>query len=412
MFALFLYCNTTYGWKSSFQRKFMQIEDDDQIKSRISLIEDSLSIYYFISASSFDAHDIKNGKSEVRNYLAKYKDCIEFLDNEEEESSYDDQFHIDQESLHSQHESASSEDDEEKPIIMDRCQFPKFHYLTHVMDMIERFGSTKNFDGGINESHHKYLTKTTGSRTQGRIDLFDEQTSTNLADKIILEKASLYLKGYKSQSKINEDKSSSKMIRNGDIYVHHLSSKFTLDRNGKLKWTKTQYMFPAEVKAFLSSYLTSLSRHVSILNCFTDLVWKHQTIRSHPYFRGNEWYDWVTLRWITGDRSQREYFCPAKVLVFVEVENELHACVHSTLFDEKNMSPSKKALKIWKERGKSSVVQYWTMETEFRMVHVTSINETVFVYDDFDDKDMSNMTDIKIEVKPIELWESKHFGKK
>ena len=52
------------------------------------------------------------------------------------------------------------------------------------------------------------------------------------------------------------------------------------------------------------------------------------------------------------------------------------------------------------------------METEFRVVHVSSINDTVFVYDDFDDEDMSNMTNIKIEIKPIEVWESKHFGKK
>ena len=43
----------------------------------------------------------------------------------------------------------------------DRCQFPKYHLMTHVIPFVERYGSIMNVDAGQNESHHKYLTKST-----------------------------------------------------------------------------------------------------------------------------------------------------------------------------------------------------------------------------------------------------------
>ena len=55
--------------------------------------------------------------------------------------------------------------------------------------MILQYGSARNFDGGPCESNHKYLSKQPGSRTQKRINTFDEQTQTNLASKIVLERS-------------------------------------------------------------------------------------------------------------------------------------------------------------------------------------------------------------------------------
>ena len=43
---------------------------------------------------------------------------------------------------------------------------PKFHLLTHFVDMIERFGAPKNYDSQCPEQNHKYLAKKPGQRSR------------------------------------------------------------------------------------------------------------------------------------------------------------------------------------------------------------------------------------------------------
>ena len=84
-------------------------------------------------------------------------------------------------------EEKSELEDENGIMNGDKCTFPKYHYWKHIIPQTINYGSAKNFDGECSKSNHKYLTRKSGSRTQGRIDTFDEQTSYNLSSKIVID---------------------------------------------------------------------------------------------------------------------------------------------------------------------------------------------------------------------------------
>lgn len=410
VFALFLYCMTSYGWNNAFNSKNTQIEDCDEITKRVSLLEDTISIYYFLTTKSFSKSNIQRGREEVKSYLKKFKECIEYLEFAPDTVSDDDSTtscssgsYNSKKSI-ADDESIPDSDDDEK---IDFCTFPKFHYLLHVIDMIIKFGSSLNFDGAMNESHHKYLTKTTGMRTQGRTDVFDLQTANNLASKIVLEKA---FRRMDSSTTLNS-KNQSQFQNN--LYMHEYSSKFSVEANGQIKWAKKQYKLLPKVSAFFKAHVINKLNAGDQLLGFTDLIWKGNLIRAHPSYRNKEWYDWVIIQWamVVNKRNNRldsVYNCPAKVLLFFNLNGESKAIIHSTKVDEKTGLPSKAANTLWKKRGSSSVLQYWEMESGFRIVSIKVINATAFVYPDFSDVEMTEETRFKIEIKARDVFENKH----
>lgn len=416
VFALFLFCQTTYGWNVPIKSKNKLCDNMDQIKLRLSLLEDVISIYYFLSRKSFHIQDVDRGKKEVKSFLRKFKNCVEYFDFEPE--YYSDDSEGSDDSLDGQDDNEGQDDEDEEKVITDRCTFPKFHYLLHVIDMIVRFGSASNFDGGMNESHHKTLTKAPGSRTQRRTDKFDEQTSNNLASNIVLEKAFRFLKrGTDCNANHNSSDSPLKRkIDDSNITLNSTSSKFTITNDfSNIQWTKKTYKLSPTVFSFLKTELKKEDKKHKIdrpVIGFTDLNWKGTIIRAHPSYRKKEWYDWVTVQWNVyhskRDTVLRTYYCPAKVLLFIQKNNNLFAVVHSTEVDEKTGKPLKPAKTIWKQRGSSKVVQFWTMEKNFRLINVRSINGIAYVYPDFDDEEMTHQTKYKIEIKNREQWENKH----
>ena len=113
-------------------------------------------MYQFMFQEQFDKSKLSDAQREVSKYMREIKNILEF---------------------------GRDDKDNDKAT----CKFPKFHYLKHVFPMIMEFGSARNFDGGPNESHHKYIAKAPGNRTQGRDDTFDEQTCYNISAQIMLD---------------------------------------------------------------------------------------------------------------------------------------------------------------------------------------------------------------------------------
>ena len=416
VFALFLFSMTTYGWNAPVSSTYTQCKNGNQIKLRISLIEDTISIFYLMSCKSFRIQDIDKGKSEVKKYLTKFKQCIEFFEFEPEYESEDNR--SDDDSLIADGE--SDEDEEEEKLKVDRCRFPKFHYLLHVLDMIVRFGSSQNFDGGMNESHHKYLTKAPGQRTQAKTDKFDEQTSTNLVSKIVLDKAFNSLRRNdltNLNSNQNGNQNCESKEDNQGTSIHPLAAKFDVDATSvasNIRWRKKKYQYPQNLITFFSKVFKEFSQRdetVSITG-FTDLCWKGKMIRAHPNYRYSEWYDWVIVKWNVYNKRNvitRSYFCPAKVLLFLKANSIFYAIIHSAEVDEKNGKPLPAARNVWKTRGSSKVCQFWTMEKDFRYVPVETFNDIAFVYSDFSDEEMTKETKFKIQIKKKDEWEYKHL---
>ena len=130
----------------------------------------------------------------------------------------------------------------------DECTFPKFHYLKHVIDQIVAFGSAKNFDGGCSESNHKYLTKKPGSRTQGRIDTFDEQTSYNLSAKIVLDRAFDGIQ--RNQERKQNESNVSTQVK---ISKHKCATSFTLSVDG-VGCHQRRMIYKMKEESFLKMY--------------------------------------------------------------------------------------------------------------------------------------------------------------
>ena len=160
IFALYLFTMTTFGWNFVMNKSK---KSKDTIYLVIHALEMTLTIYQFLYEDKVDmkCHSKVRKHQHHLNEVMKYMKIIrKILVNGT---------HLDKD--------------------VDPCQFPKFHYLKHIFPMIKKFGSARNFDGGPCESNHKYLSKQPGSRTQKRMDVFDEQTSYNLASKIVLERS-------------------------------------------------------------------------------------------------------------------------------------------------------------------------------------------------------------------------------
>ena len=416
LFLLNLFCMTTYGWEFPFNARNVLCRNHEEIKRRVSLIEDTISIYWFLTNSSFPVKDLKRGKEEVKKYLEKFQSCVQYFNNA---SMFDNDEYLGNEE--EVDDEVVDEIDERKG--MDLCKFPKFHYLLHVMDQIERYGSTLNFDGSRSESHHKYLTKQPGERTQGRMDVFDEQTSTNLSYKLVLER--IFNDRGDDDDEVIEDKEDINDCFN-HITKQSATVTFDINENGSTvstKWTKKAFNLNDNVLEFIKNEIFGTDPKLKSIMGFTELSWKGQIIRSHPNFRGHEWYDWVELQWEVSSRRRNDrsltYTCPAKVFMFLEIKGHqyfpptqsgcsYYALVHSTKMDENSLLPERRAHQMWKNRGQSKCFRYWTMEVPLRCVSVETINGLSFVYPDFMDKEMCVKNDFVIEVKSKNDWLGKH----
>ena len=420
MFALSMFLMTTYGWELSFSNEVSKEVDPGIVRRRIDLVQKTLFIYKFLVQENFPKTLIHLGKNKVRKYMSLYKEVAEWKgtnDHESEDTVEDDITEelevIGEEEILNEAALVTAED---------KCTFPKFHYLVHVLSQIERFGSALNFDGGSCESNHKYLTKAPGTRTQGRLDTFDAQTSFNLSAKIVLDKAFRYLNfdtSFGVSNTLNAMTDEGEQCTPG-IVIHTHSSHFYVfdsDEGSQITW-KLGLVSPKE--EFPKLAIEALHRHIvvpgweqSVITGFTCLNWNGNIIRAHPSYRsGKHWYDYVNVNW-EGMRGQIpvNYTCPARVYMFLNIYNHpiigngMYAIVHSTAVCGRNpLRPTLPARTIWNSRGKSDMFRFWEKEKTCQCIPVASIQSLAFVYKDFSDEDMTKQTGYVIEAKPMSEW--------
>ena len=452
MFALSLFLMTTFGWNFSTEGECSMHKGQRIVKRRILLVQRTMSIYKFLSQKRFPKNCRQNGDVTVRNYMSLFKEVIDWRDKisignkrrmREEER-------IAETSSEPLENLRAEEDDwnEASEGYVNNCKFPKFHYLLHVLDQIETFGSAQNFDGGACESNHKYLTKSTGKRTQGRMDTFDYQTAFNLSAKIVLDRACRKLnikasfgvsRNFNSQPDKFNSQLDNETIANSDfeddqketiafedncprksgISINKCSSHFTLksiDGVPKIEWknglVKPKSRYPRIATKWIEDNLMANGWEKSIIHGFTCLDFKGNIVRAHPSYRsGDPWFDYVNVKWMDEENWN---ICPARVCMFLEILGHptyvdgKYAIVHSTAVHGKQYRPSKRARNVWKDRGEPPLFQFWDMEPTCQLAHVDALDSVAFVYPDFSDEDMAEKTGLVIEVKPIEDWIDLH----
>ena len=440
MFALSLFLMTTFGWNFTTAGDCSMHKGQKIVNKRILLVQRTLTIYKFLSQKGFPKSCRKHGDKTLKNYMSLFKEVIEWKDKiaigKKTMSK----------NINRSEETGIQLEDliclEETDVYVNNCLFPKFHYLLHVLDQVETYGSAQNFDGGSCESNHKYLTKAPGMRTQGRMNTFDYQTAFNLSAKIVIDRACRKLKitaSFGVSMNFNstcDDETSAfsewdhETSHEGNEFqdvcttkegvgINKCSSHFSLisvDGVAKIKWktglVKPKSRYPKIATDWVERNIIVNGWEDSTITGFTCLDFNGNIVRAHPSYRsGTAWFDYVNVKWTDDDGWN---ICPAKVCMFLDIANHpdyvdgKYALVHSTAVFGKKYQPSKQARKVWKERGESPIFQFWDMEPTCQLAHIDTLSDVAFVYPDFSDEDMTEKTGLVIEVKPIDEWIDMH----
>ena len=194
----------------------------------------------------------------------------------------------------------------------------KFHLPVHFADDIIRFGSMKNSDSGIGESHHITESKKPAQRTQRRFTTFEYQVANRQVENTAIRIAYEHLHPVKSTPPpdgLIENKSKSV------AYFHNSPKHFYIRKRKQWfgsKWKDTTF------KTQLTTICNSLvsNKHLkSPIQFFTYHKRDGEKFRANPRYQdGNPWYDWVNVEW--KDDNDEVQILPAKMLLFISIAAE------------------------------------------------------------------------------------------
>ena len=193
----------------------------------------------------------------------------------------------------------------------------KFHLPLHFANDITRFGSMKNFDTGIGESHHKTESKNPAKNTQRRRFNFELQTASRNVDNIAINIAHTNLESINMKQDDQTEEVACKWYR------------YTYDVDKKLCWykknSKKRQLIPCHWKdTIFQEQLSILSDKILKDKClkgpirfFAQHNRGSHIFRADPsYDKYGPWYDWAFVQW-QGDGN-----IPAKLLIFLDINED------------------------------------------------------------------------------------------
>jgi hypothetical protein len=188
----------------------------------------------------------------------------------------------------------------------------KFHLPTHFANDIQRFGSMKNFDTGIGESHHKTEAKHPAKNTQRRQGNFEYQTAKRQIENLAINMA--YCNSCSNEEKIklrDDDYEECKWYR----YCFDEKKQLLIQNNTKQAcvWKDKQFQNQLQIIC-----LDLLKRNCieGEIRFFTQHNRGQFIFRADPSYDKNEpWYDWASITW------EQDGIIPAKLLIFWDIKN-------------------------------------------------------------------------------------------
>jgi hypothetical protein len=191
----------------------------------------------------------------------------------------------------------------------------KFHLPTHFANDILRFGSMKNFDTGIGESHHKTEAKHPAKNTERRKSNFEYQTAKrqveNLAINIAYEDT-VFKNDSDARNDRDEDYVESKWFR----YCWFDDRQTLIKNNSKEICQWKDKVFQNQ----LSNICKALIQQGCVegpLQFFTQHNRGQFIFRADPSYESNDpWYDWASIKW------EQEGVIPAKLLLFWHIQED------------------------------------------------------------------------------------------
>jgi hypothetical protein len=195
------------------------------------------------------------------------------------------------------------------------CQMKiiKFHLPTHFVNDIQRFGTMKNFDTGIGESHHKTEAKRPAKNTQRRKINFEYQTAKRQIENIAINMAYC-------NSIIEDDKNN----RRDNDYFESKWFRYLFDKEKKILIQKTSKEDCNWMDLTFQNQLTKICSEIAEQGCidgpfrfFTQHNRAQFIFRADPSYDKNQpWYDWASIKWA------QDGVIPAKLLLFWDINEE------------------------------------------------------------------------------------------
>ena len=193
------------------------------------------------------------------------------------------------------------------------CQMKiiKFHLPTHFASDIQRFGSMKNLDTGIGESHHKTEAKHPAKNTQRRKISFEYQTAKRQIENIAINMAYCNTINQNDKNQIrSDDYEECKWYR----YIFDDEKKSLIQKNTKQSCNWKDKKFQKQLYNICMDLVTQGSIDGPI-RFFTQHNRGQFIFRADPSYDSNEpWYDWASITW------EQDGIIPAKLLLFWDIK--------------------------------------------------------------------------------------------
>jgi hypothetical protein len=190
----------------------------------------------------------------------------------------------------------------------------KFHLPLHFADDMLRFGTMKNFDTGIGESHHKTEAKLPAMTTQRRQVSFEYQTAKRQIENLVLNIAMSTTKlAEDSNEKISQENENKWFRYIYDDESNRLCYNVKLGNKQILKhccWKDK--IFQNQLECICNDINTKKSVEPPY-RFFAQHNRGSFIFRADPsYEKGSPWYDWARIQWSDGT-------IPAKLMLFWEI---------------------------------------------------------------------------------------------
>ena len=271
----------------------------------------------------------------------------------------------------------------------------KFHQLRHWYFYISMYGVPCNFDSSFCESHHIYLTKRTGRRTQKWQDDLAMQTAMRVYEANLLSHAIQHsqqrrmskVKMHRKKKKRNrrtlrgakftiafdyssaDDDVRNDFLAGNNRQTMNLNALFDMLPKVTFTWYQKRNVskrkFPDLIMSSIHQKLAwfnngNMSRRISSINGYTELRLRrglsHQNehrdiVRAHPDYRGKGlWCDWIDVEWeVEGSDDSSNDTCvtilPAQVVMILDFHSasfesipddiiSFYPAIHQGLFDK------------------------------------------------------------------------------
>ena len=322
----------------------------------------------------------------------------------------------------------------------------KFHEFLHMIFDILRNGSPNNTHSGPMEALHKYTSVNPALTSQFQRNHFEEQLANRLADHLVIERAYREMNAHEldPMSRLKHDDQATSQdannptnntnhntageppLHDNDDNLSHASSDDPVDNIAQSTSGSSNCFVTITTKRAINGSFTchfverwkSKSKNLRNDDTTIDFIIRHlglQTrigtheiqiiteyrrdivlFRSHPNHRKKgPWRDWVMVQWEAEDDDENiySYYTPSQILCFFyhkATNNQLYALVHPC-----------------EENGNeyTTLTHKWTLEKEFQVVTVDSLQEHVCIFPFTSDKD-GDPTNIMIQLRSKDTWKN------